>query len=97
LVGQKPPELPIPEKVSIYEDVEVLFRIEETGRNRDGDQAQDGQSSHWSVGERHGLFRYVYFCLRVPQTFMLEDVMKAVSAVYASSGADSLLRMCPRR
>lgn len=36
------------------------------------------------------------FFLRVPQNFMLEDVMKAVTAVYTSSGADSLLRMCPR-
>jgi hypothetical protein len=82
--------------VSIYEDVEVLFRIEETGGNRDGDQTQDGQSSHRSVGKRHGLFRSEYFCLRVPQTFMLEDVMKAITAIYTSSGADSLLRMCPR-
>lgn len=85
--------MPIPKKVGIYEDVEILFRIKETGGYRDGDQTQDGQSGHWSVGERHGLFCRLYFGLCVPQTFMLEGVMRAVWAVYTSSGADSLLRM----
>lgn len=60
--------------MSIYEDVEILLCIKETGGYRDGDQAQDGQSGHWSVGERHGLIFCLYFSLRVSQTFMLGDL-----------------------